>query len=158
MMEKRATLRDIAKAAGVSVASVSNAINGVAKISAETRERIYQVMQDMDYQQNLVARTLSRGVSEMIGLLLPITEEDSSTSLLLRDNPFYGEIVSGAEYEASALGYDILIKGIRPGESCRDWVCKRNLDGAIFIGNYTDLISEEMQSLRKQLVLVDCYD
>lgn len=158
MMEKRATLRDIAKAAGVSVASVSNAINGVDKISEETRERIYQVMQDMDYQQNLVARTLSRGVSEMIGLLLPITEEDSSTSLLLRDNPFYGEIVSGAEYEASALGYDILIKGIRPGESCRDWVCKRNLDGAIFIGNYTDLISEEMQSLGKQLVLVDCYD
>ena len=97
MMEKRATLRDIAKAAGVSVASVSNAINGVDKISEETRERIYQVMQDMDYQQNLVARTLSRGVSEMIGLLLPITEEDSSTSLLLRDNPFYGEIVSGAE-------------------------------------------------------------
>ena len=158
MMEKRATLRDIAKAAGVSVASVSNAINGVDKISEETRERIYQVMQDMDYQQNLVARTLSRGVSEMIGLLLPITEEDSSTSLLLRDNPFYGEIVSGAECEASALGYDILIKGIRPGESCRDWVCKRNLDGAIFIGNYTDLISEEMQSLGKQLVLVDCYD
>ena len=110
MMEKRATLRDIAKAAGVSVASVSNAINGVDKISEETRERIYQVMQDMDYQQNLVARTLSRGVSEMIGLLLPITEEDSSTSLLLRDNPFYGEIVSGAECEASALGYDILIK------------------------------------------------
>lgn len=157
-MAKRATIRDIAKAAGVSVASVSNVLNGVDKVSEETKERIYQVMQDMDYRPNLVARSLSRGQSEMIGLLLPITEEGSSTSLLLRDNPFYGELVSGAEYQASALGYDILIKGVRPGESCRDWVRKRNLDGAIFIGNYTELISEEMQSLGKQLVLVDCYD
>lgn len=157
-MAKRATIRDIAKAACVSVASVSNVLNGVDKVSEETKERIYQVMQDMDYRPNLVARSLSRGQSEMIGLLLPITEEGSSTSLLLRDNPFYGELVSGAEYQASALGYDILIKGVRPGESCRDWVRKRNLDGAIFIGNYTELISEEMQSLGKQLVLVDCYD
>lgn len=157
-MTKRATIRDIAKAAGVSVASVSNVINGVEKVSEETKERIYQVMKELDYRPNLVARSLSKGQSDMIGLLLPITEEGSSTSLLLRDNPFYGELVSGAEYQASKLGYDILIKGVRPGESCRDWVHKRDLDGAIFVGNYTDVISKEMHSLGKQLVLLDCYD
>lgn len=157
-MAKRATIRDIAKAAGVSVASVSNVINGVDKVSEETKDRIYQVMEEMDYRPNLVARSLSKGQSDMIGVLLPITEEESSTSLLLRDNPFYGELVSGAEYEASIQGYDILIKGVRPGESCRDWVHKRNLDGVVFVGNYTEVISKDIHSLGKQLVLLDCYD
>lgn len=44
------------------------------------------------------------------------------------------------------------------GESCRDWILKRDLDGAIFIGNYTHVISEEMQALGRQLVLIDSYD
>ena len=154
-----ATVRDIAKVAGVSVASVSNVLNGVDKVSEETRERIIQVMLDLDYHPNLVARSLSKRKSDMIGLLLPITDEGpSSTSLLLRDNPFYGELLSGVEAKASEYGYDVLIKGIRSGESCRDWILKRNLDGAIFLGNYSEVLSEEMQGLGKRLVLVDCYD
>lgn len=158
-MSKRVTVRDIAKVAGVSVASVSNVLNGVDKVSEETRERIIQVMLDLDYHPNLVARSLSKRKSDMIGLLLPITDEGpSSTSLLLRDNPFYGELLSGVEAKASEYGYDVLIKGIRSGESCRDWILKRNLDGAIFLGNYSEVLSEEMQGLGKRLVLVDCYD
>ena len=158
-MSKRVTVRDIAKVAGVSVASVSNVLNGVDKVSEETRERIVQVMLDLDYHPNLVARSLSKRKSDMIGLLLPITDEGpSSTSLLLRDNPFYGELLSGVEAKASEYGYDVLIKGIRSGESCRDWILKRNLDGAIFLGNYSEVLSEEMQGLGKRLVLVDCYD
>ena len=158
-MRNRVTVRDIAKVAGVSVASVSNVLNGVDKVSEETRERIIQVMLDLDYHPNLVARSLSKRKSDMIGLLLPITDEGpSSTSLLLRDNPFYGELLSGVEAKASEYGYDVLIKGIRSGESCRDWILKRNLDGAIFLGNYSEVLSEEMQGLGKRLVLVDCYD
>ena len=158
-MSKRVTVRDIAKVAGVSVASVSNVLNGVDKVSEETREKIIQVMLDLDYHPNLVARSLSKRKSDMIGLLLPITDEGpSSTSLLLRDNPFYGELLSGVEAKASEYGYDVLIKGIRSGESCRDWILKRNLDGAIFLGNYSEVLSEEMQGLGKRLVLVDCYD
>ncbi len=158
-MEKRATIRDIAKAAGVSVASVSNVMNGLDKVSDETRERIIQVMEEMDYHPNLVARSLTKRRSEMLGLLLPITEEGpSTTSLLLRDNPFYGEFLSGVESQAADFGYDVLIKGIRSGESCRDWILKRNLDGAIFLGNYSELISGEIRDLGKRLVLVDCYD
>lgn len=158
-MGKRATVRDIARVAGVSVASVSNVINGVDKVSEETRERIIQVMMDLDYHPNLVARSLTKRKSEMLGLLLPITDEGpSNTSLLLRDNPFYGELLSGVEYQASLLGYDVVIKGIRSGESCRDWVLKRNLDGAIFLGNFSEVISEELQSMGRRLVLIDCYD
>lgn len=159
MVGKRATIRDIAKAAGVSVASVSNVLNGIDKVSEETRERIVQAMADLDYHPNLVARSLTTKKFGMLGLLLPITDEGpASTSLLLRDNPFYGELLSGVEYQASVLGYDVVIKGIRSGESCRDWVLKRNLDGAIFLGNFSSVISRELQDLGRRLVLVDCYD
>ena len=157
-MSRRVTIMDIAKRAGVSPASVSNVINGIDKVSGATRENILRVMQELNYQPSLVARSLAKRRSDMLGLLLPITEEDSSASLLLRDNPFYGELVSGVEFEAAKLGYDVLIKGVRMGESCRDRILKRDLDGAIFIGNYTHVISEEMQALGRQLVLIDSYD
>ena len=158
-MGKRATVRDIAKAAGVSVASVSNVLNGIDKVSEETHRRIIRTMEELDYHPNLIARSLTKQRSDMIGLLLPITDEGPSTmSLLLRDNPFYGEFLSGVEYQASALGYDVVVKGIRSGESCRDWVLKRNLDGTIFLGNFSEVISQELQGLGRRLVLVDCYD
>lgn len=158
-MSKRATVRDIAKAAGVSIASVSNVLNGIDKVSEETYQRIVRTMEELDYHPNLIARSLTKQKSDMIGLLLPITDEGPSTmSLLLRDNPFYGEFLSGVEYQASALGYDVVVKGIRSGESCRDWVLKRNLDGTIFLGNFSEVISQELNSLGRRLVLVDCYD
>ncbi|MFU0828278.1 MAG: hypothetical protein ACFWTJ_12265 [Lachnoclostridium sp.] len=156
--KKRATIKDIAKKTGVSVATVSYVINGINKVSDDTKRLILKTMEEMDYKPNLTARSLTNRHSNMIGILLPITEKGSDASLLLKDNPFYGELISGAEYKATELGYDILIKGIRPGESCRDWIIKRNLDGAVFIGNYTVVISEEMKKLGSELVLMDAYD
>ncbi len=157
-IKKRATIKDIAEKTGVSVATVSNVINGINKVSDDTKRLILNTMEEMDYKPNLIARSLTNRYSNMIGLLLPITETGSDASLLLKENPFYGELISGAEYKATELDYDILIKGVRPGQSCRDWIIKRNLDGAIFIGNYTVVISEEMKKLGSELVLMDAYD
>lgn len=157
-MKKRTTIKDIAKKTGVSVATVSYVVNGINKVSDDTKKLILKTMEEMDYKPNLTARSLSNRLSNMIGLLLPITETGADASLLLKENPFYGELISGAEYKATELGYDILIKGVRPGEGCRDWIVKRNLDGAIFIGNFTSVISEEMKELGSELVLMDAYD
>lgn len=156
--KKRATIKDIAEKTGVSVATVSNVINGKNKVSIETKKRIKCMMEELHYQPNLIARSLSNHKVDMIGLLLPITEIGTDSSLLLKDNPFYGELISGIEYQATQFGYDILIKGVRPGESCRDWIIKRNLDGTIFLGNYTAIISEDIKDLGSQLVLMDSYD
>lgn len=157
-MGKRTTIKDIAEATGLSIATVSNVINGINKVSEENRQLVLKTMKELDYHPNLAARSLSRNRSDMIGLLLPLTEVDADIGFMLRDNPFYGELVSAVEYKATELGYDVLIKGVRPGESCRDWVLKRNLDGVIFIGNDTNVISKEMKELESQLVLVDAYD
>lgn len=157
-MEKRTTIHDIAKITGVSVATVSNVINGINKVSDKTKRKVMNAMIEMDYQPNLVARSLSNKKSEMIGVFFPLTEIGDNTSNLLRDNPFYAEFISGVEYKAAELEYDVLMKGVRPGQSCREWIMKRNLDGAIFIGNYTIIISNDSKQLGSQLVLIDAYD
>lgn len=59
-MSRRVTIMDIAKRAGVSPASVSNVINGIDKVSGATRENILHVMQELNYQPSLVARSLGQ--------------------------------------------------------------------------------------------------
>lgn len=157
-MDKRTTIRDVARKAGVSVATVSNVFNGIQKVSETTRERILEIAKEMDYQPNMLARSLSMQRSGMIGLLLPVTEEEEETSILLKDNPYYAEFLSGVEKKAAELGYDVIIRGIRPYESCREWILKRQLEGAIFVGNASDVVSNDSMELGNRLVLMDTYD
>lgn len=156
-MDKRTTIKDVAKKAGVSVATVSNVFNGIQKVSETTKERILEIAREMDYQPNMLARSLSMQRSGMIGLLLPVTEEEE-TSILLQDNPYYAEFLSGVEKKAAELGYDVIIRGVRPYESCREWILKRQLEGAIFVGNASDAVSNDSIELGNRLVLLDTYD
>jgi DNA-binding LacI/PurR family transcriptional regulator len=67
----RATVKDVAKLAGVSPKTVSNVINGVVFVRPETRARVEQALSELDYVPNLSARGLRNGRSGMIGLALP---------------------------------------------------------------------------------------
>ncbi|MEU4389956.1 LacI family DNA-binding transcriptional regulator [Kribbella sp. NPDC023855] len=67
----RATVKDVAKLAGVSPKTVSNVINGVVFVRPETRARVEQALAELDYVPNLSARGLRNGRSGMIGLALP---------------------------------------------------------------------------------------
>lgn len=67
----RATVKDVAKLAGVSPKTVSNVINGVVFVRPETRARVEQALTALDYVPNLSARGLRNGRSGMIGLALP---------------------------------------------------------------------------------------
>ncbi|HTH13500.1 MAG TPA: LacI family DNA-binding transcriptional regulator, partial [Spirochaetia bacterium] len=97
-MAKTSSIRDIARHAGVSVASVSNVLNGkLEKVSAETARRIRDVARDLDYQPNLTARSLSSGKSRLVGLVFPVTIVDEKTIRLIGENPFYGEFFDGVE-------------------------------------------------------------
>lgn len=78
-----ATLSDIARAAGVSKMTVSNALRGRANVSEATRRRILQTAERLDYQPNLAARTLSSGRNNIIELII----QDFNI-------PFYSELAS----------------------------------------------------------------
>ncbi len=67
----RATVKDVAKLAGVSPKTVSNVINGVVFVRPETRAKVEQALSELDYVPNLSARGLRNGRSGMIGLALP---------------------------------------------------------------------------------------
>ncbi len=91
----KATIKDIAKIAGISYSSVSRALNGLKGVSEETRQRVKKIAEEMEYTPNAVARGLVQKQTGTLGLILPdIT------------NPFYPDLARGVEERASLAGYN----------------------------------------------------
>lgn len=96
---KRATITDVAKAAGVAASTVSRSFTNPGRVNAETCERILAVAAEMGYEPNPMARALESGRSNTFALLVPdIT------------NPFFAGVIKGAERAAAAAG-QILVLG-----------------------------------------------
>ena len=83
------TIKDIAKQAGVSVSTASRALNDNPRISKGTREKIKKIAVAAGYQPNYTARNLTRGVSNMVGLIFPVTEDTAPA------NPFHIDLMRG---------------------------------------------------------------
>ncbi|MEF3311677.1 LacI family DNA-binding transcriptional regulator [Paenibacillus sp. GYB004] len=94
----KTTIYDIAKAAGVSIATVSKVINGTGRISTDTRERITEIMQELDYQPSVVASALTGKSTFTIGLLIPDLA-----------NPFFAEIARSVEDRGHELGFNLVM-------------------------------------------------
>ncbi len=92
------TIRDVAREAGVSTATVSRVINGTGRVSPAKQARVVQVMGRLGYVMNQQARSLAGGKSQVIGLL---AAEIS--------HPFVGEIIKGIEEELAPLQLDLLL-------------------------------------------------
>ena len=69
--KKRVTLRDVAQAAGVSLKTASNVINGSGRMTSETRTKVERVIKDLDYRVNVAARNLNRNHTGFITLAVP---------------------------------------------------------------------------------------
>lgn len=87
-------LAEVAKAAGVSTATVSLSLQEGSRISAETRERVFEAMKVVGYRYNRVAAKLRTGLSETIGLII--------TDIT---NPYFAALAAGVEMELDRLGY-----------------------------------------------------
>lgn len=92
------TIKDVAKAAGCSTATVSRTLASPEKVTKATRDRVSRAIADVGYAPNVAARNLRRAESKTIMALLP----DIS-------NPFFSEIINGMEEVAHQAGYQILI-------------------------------------------------
>ncbi|MEV4737457.1 MULTISPECIES: LacI family DNA-binding transcriptional regulator [unclassified Microbacterium] len=95
------TMRDVAKAAGVSIATVSHVVNDKpgARIGEDARRRVQEAVADLGYRPNALAKTLSQGTSRFIGL---VADQIATT-------PFAGQIIHGAQDEAWKHGFVLLV-------------------------------------------------
>lgn len=94
------TSLDVAARAGVSQPTVSLVLSGNprARVSARTREKVLRAAEELGYRPNVLARSLSRGRSYALGVIVPDLR-----------NPFFAEIVSGAQRVATEEGYAVLL-------------------------------------------------
>src|SRR6195952_5387244 len=93
-----ATIKDVAKIARVSTATVSAVINDSAFVSAELRDRVMSAVAELRYSPSMVARNLKRGRSQ----LLAVVVADLS-------NPFFARLVWAAEAAVAAWGYSLVL-------------------------------------------------
>ena len=92
------SIKDVAREAGVSTATVSHVINNSRFVTAETRARVLSAIARCDYYPNAHARSLASGRSQILGLLI----SDIA-------NPFFPELVKSIEAAAFEHGYDVVL-------------------------------------------------
>lgn len=95
---KATTIYDVAKEAGVSIATVSNVINGKGNVGKKKREEIFKVMNRLQYKPSVIASALMGKKTYTLGLLIP----DVS-------NPFFSEIARAVEDMAHEEGYSVIV-------------------------------------------------
>ncbi|WP_375345872.1 LacI family DNA-binding transcriptional regulator [Priestia megaterium] len=126
------TIKDIARAAGVSVTTVSRALNGYSDVNEKTRQKIAAVARELNYSPNTLARGLVMQKSKTIGLLVSGISRES-----VKDN-FTFEVLCGVNERASTLGYDLILfntNTMMQREKTYTQLCReRRVDGAIIQG------------------------
>lgn len=144
---KRPTQADVAREAGVSRATVSYVLNGQADgrilISEDTRQRVLEVIEELDYEPDARAQALRSGSTKTIGVIIPDL-----------NNPHFWESAAGIEQAARQSGYHLLLSSIAfDVEYAADLfkgLANRRIDGLILVSSFI-VMSEEAQKTLSQL-------
>ena len=136
------TIRDVSAKCGLSVSTVSKALNNYSDVSSETREMVLRTAREIGYHPNAIARTLKTNRSSNIGVLF---QEESGQGLT---HHFFASILNAFKSASEARGYDITFinrnigdRGMTYLEHCR-W---RNVDGVAIV--CADFSRPEVQEL-----------
>lgn len=147
------SMKDIARACGVSVATVSKALNGQPDIGEETRVRVSQMAQKMGYMTNSAARALKTNRTYHIGVLF-VDERRSGLG-----HEYFATMLESFKVEAEAHGYDITFINHNVGGKPTSYLqhCRyRGVDGvAIACVDFTDPRVRELAESDLPLVTVD---
>ncbi len=92
------TLKELSKLLGISVSTVSKALNDSEEISDLTKEKVRKLAEELNYKPNRIAQQLKSNKTKTVGVIIP--------SII---NPFFAEVLHGIEEEASKHDYDIII-------------------------------------------------
>lgn len=125
---ERVTLADVAREAGVSAQTVSRVVNQKSEVSPETRARILEIIERLNYRPNRVAQALARQRTRVVGVIVPdIT------------SPFYADLVRGVEDVAHRQDYRVFLCNIAESAAREQAAIAsledHNVDGIILAGS-----------------------
>ena len=144
-----ASIKDVAREAGVSIATVSRVLNNVDVVNDDTKKRVQDAIKKLSYRPNIVARSLKTQRTKTIGILVP----DIS-------NQFYPEVVRGAEDVANIYDYNIILcnsdSDIEKEKEYIRVLREKMVDGMLYMSSHLDLeILDLIDELELKTVLVE---
>ncbi|MEC4727537.1 substrate-binding domain-containing protein [Shewanella sp. D64] len=123
-----ATIRDVAKLAGVSTTTVSHVLNKTRFVSAEGKAKVENAVMQLNYVPNIVARSLKGGSSRVLGMLVT----DSN-------NPFYADLIQWVDQVAYRHGYNLILCNTQGNrERAKDYMSmlsQRRVDGMLMMSS-----------------------
>ncbi len=145
------TIKDVAKQAGVTAAVVSRVINDDPKLSIreETRSRVLEAVEKLEYRPNAIARSLRTKTTGTIAMIIPdIT------------NPFFPEIIKGAQIAAAENGFSLILfnteEDVGKQREYIELVSEKQMDGVLLASVHTDDESIDLlERYKKPYVLVN---
>ncbi|MEH7495047.1 LacI family DNA-binding transcriptional regulator [Neobacillus niacini] len=142
-----ANIQQVAKQAGVSVATVSRVLNGQNSVSAKTKMRVEEAIKKLNYEPSLLGRNLRTSESRLLLILIPTIS-----------NPFYLEIIKGIEQVAISQNYNILLCETDSNPNKEniyfDLIRKKMADGIITMDPAVNV--ETLKKLAENFSIIQC--
>ncbi|GAA6114045.1 catabolite control protein A [Apilactobacillus apinorum] len=143
MDKQNVTIYDVAREAGVSMATVSRVLNGNSNVRQTTKEKVLQVIDNLDYRPNAVARGLASKKTTTVGVIIPDVTDG-----------YFSSLARGIDDIATMYNYNIILANSddNPGKeaSVLNTLLGKQVDGIIFMGNEID------DHLRDEFKRSDC--
>lgn len=136
------SIKDIAKKAGVSISTVSYALNGSPKVTEKTSKKILAIAKELNYVPNAAARTLKNRASKIIGAFMPDY-----------GGPFFGDLLRGMRKTLNQQGYDLIAC---TGKESHRFLPEGIIDGAVILDwNFPDEEILRYADLGSKMVVMD---
>lgn len=147
-----ANIKDVAKAAQCSIATVSCVLNGRGRISESTQKRVREICKQLGYFPSAAGRNLRSRKTETVGILFY-----PSCANIFRDI-FYAEILEGLEEELTRAGYNLLLAGYdlsTQQESLPKFIREGSVDGVILMGGCPEEFNRKLRETPIPVLLLD---
>lgn len=152
-MEKQTvTIYDVAREAGVSMATVSRVVNGNPNVKPSTRKKVFDVIDRLDYRPNAVARGLASKKTTTVGVIIPDVT-----------NLYFSSLARGIDDIATMYKYNIILansdENAKKEVQVLNTLLAKQVDGVIYMGhNISDELRNEFERSRTPIVLAGALD
>lgn len=150
-----ATIKDIAKEAGVSYTTVSNVIHGRADhVSPQTIKTINEIIERTGYVPNMSARSLVNNSSKVVSFINHLVPGTDGGFVA---DPFHSAFIGSMEEVLRENGYYLMLRTVKDSDELLKFLHNWNLDGLFFTGLFEDSFFNTLTELDVPIVLIDSY-